>query len=621
MVDSRVIDTLIAEAGGNPEGLRAVAAVVENRASQWGLTPLQVVQQAGQFEGYSNPGHASKAAQKDASVRAKAERAWNDITSGRVADPTYGGVSFRASYASSGMSAPHGTVTIGGNTFAKGSGSPQTALAAINAAVAPSPQQRPPALAYTSPPSVPAGMIAPGNIDLNNRPVYFGNDGTYGTERSFSIGTDRGEVLIPQIVGGRLLSQQDAIRHYQQTGENLGTFSSPAAADAYAERVHNRDQGLGNMPVPMPQRPAALNVPAAPMQLPDAAMYGIGKPKGTPRTYAPAMTDLGTDPYQVLAGGLGALQDSRTPPLIAPQAAPPPLTSRSVHTVAVDPMTGNPVSSQPRDLQSALNDYAARLGASRTTGGFKTANPQAGNVPLPAGVVPASAQRDMGFLSMLSGQPIAGGATSAPFAPSPGIASGANFATASATPYIPGPRGATSAYKDVAQLPASNTVFDATPAYTEKTVMVPKQVAIPSLPNPSPAILGGLSIANGALPPPQYKTVMVPKTVRVPTVPTPQPPSFPTMVGNGLMNIFNHSAPGHVAQLLTGKPVTGGFLSLLQGNPIQAARLVSNGVLSSPPPVPSQPVGASYLQAQGQNTAGMTDGQVADALKKSMGMY
>ena len=74
------------------------------------------------------------------------------------------------------------------------------------------------------------------------------------------------------------------------------------------------------------------------------------------------------------------------------------------------------------------------------------------------------------------------------------------------------------------------------------------------------------------------------------------------------------------AQFLTGKPVTGGFLSLLQGSPIQAARLVSNGVLSQPS-VPSQPVGASFLQAQGQNTSGMTDGQVADALKKSMGMY
>jgi hypothetical protein len=477
MVDKSVIDTMIAEAGGSEAGLRAVAAVINNRSGQWGLTPSEVVKQAGQFEGYSNPGHASKAAQKDASVRAKAERAWNDITSGRVADPTYGGVSFRASYASSGMSAPHGTVTIGGNTFAKGSGSPQTALAAINAVSPPSPQQRPPALAYAPAESIPS-------------------------------------------------------------------------------------------------------VPRPSMQLPADAMYGVGRLSPGQRAVLP--TDFATDTGPAATSLMS---------LIAPKvSAAPALTSHSVHTVPIDPMTGNPVSaSQPqqRDLQSALNDYAARLGASRTTGGFKTANPQAGDVQLPAGVVPASAQRDMGFLSMLSGQPIAGGATSAPFAPSPGIASGANFATASATPYIPGPRGATSAYKDVAQLPASNTVFDTTPAYTEKTVMVPKQVAIPSLPNPSSAILGGLSIANGALPP-QYKTVMVPKTVRVPTVPTPQPPSFPTMVGNGLMNIFNHSAPGHVAQLLTGKPVTGGFLSLLQGNPIQAARLVSNGVLSSPPPV-SQP--------------------------------
>lgn len=510
MVDKSIIDTLIAEAGGNPEGLRAVAAVIQNRSSQWGLTPSQVVKQAGQFEGYSNPGSASKRAQSDPRVRAAAERAWNDITSGRVADPTNGGVSFRAASAASGMSAPHGTTNIGGNVFALGN-SPRTALAAIDR-VAPVPQPRP--------------------------------------------------------------------------------------AMAYAP----------DMPVtPLPQV-------RAPMQLPSDAMYGVGRL--TPGQRAVLPTDFASNTGAPATGLMS---------LLAPQTArqpSPPLVSRSVQTVPIDPMTGNPVSSQSRDLQSALNDYAARLGASRTTGGFKTANPQAGNVPLPPNVVPASAQRDMGFLSLLSGQPIAGGAASAPFAPSPSIAAGTNFATASASPYIPGPRGATSAYKDVAQLPASNTVFDTTPAYTEKTVMVPKQVAVPSLPNPSSAILGGLSIANGALPPPQYKTVMVPKTVRVPTVPTPPPPSLPTMIGNGIANIFNHSAPGHVTQFLTGKPVTGGFLSLLQGTPIQAARLVSGGVLSQPAPAaPSQPVGASFLQAQGQNTSGMTDGQVANELKKAMGLY
>jgi len=36
---------------------------------------------------------------------------------------------------------------------------------------------------------------------------------------------------------------------------------------------------------------------------------------------------------------------------------------------------------------------------------------------------------------------------------------------------------------------------------------------------------------------------------------------------------------------------------------------------------PGQAPGTAFLQAQGQNTSGMTDGQIADALKKSMGMY
>lgn len=120
-------------------------------------------------------------------------------------------------------------------------------------------------------------MVAPGNIDLNNRQVYFGNDGTYGTEHSFSIGTPKGEVLIPQIVNGKLVSQQDAINHYMQTGENLGTFTTPAAANAYATQLHERDQGLADMPVPQ-SRPASLSLPDNPthgqrVQGPDGSTY------------------------------------------------------------------------------------------------------------------------------------------------------------------------------------------------------------------------------------------------------------------------------------------------------------------------------------------------------------
>jgi hypothetical protein len=387
MVDKSVIDTMIAEAGGSEAGLRAVAAVINNRSGQWGLTPSEVVKQAGQFEGYSNPGHASKAAQKDASVRAKAERAWNDITSGRVADPTNGGVSFRASYASSGMSAPHGTVTIGGNTFAKGQGSPQTALAAINAVAPPLPQQRPSALAYAPAASVPSQ-------------------------------------------------------------------------------------------------------PRAPMQLPSDAMYGVGRLSPGQKAVLP--TDFATDTGPAAPSLMS---------LLAPKVAATPspaLTSRSVHTVAIDPMTGNPVSaSQPqqRDLQTAINDYAARLGASRTTGGFKTANPQAGNVPLPAGVVPASAQRDMNAADAIlkASTPTIGSAFNG------GWGSSAFLPTVK--PPVPGASGTLVANKNQSRLPTGLT---AEMGYGAPVAVPPSlaaiNTAVPPLPRARPSV--PLPPAMAFIPPP-----------------------------------------------------------------------------------------------------------------------
>lgn len=86
----------------------------------------------------------------------------------------------------------------------------------------------------------PFGMVRAGNIDLNNRPILRNLDGTISTERSFSRGTDQGEVLVPQIVNGRDLGEDDAWQHYLRSRENMGTFSSPEYADAYAQEVHNR---------------------------------------------------------------------------------------------------------------------------------------------------------------------------------------------------------------------------------------------------------------------------------------------------------------------------------------------------------------------------------------------
>lgn len=82
------------------------------------------------------------------------------------------------------------------------------------------------------------GMINQGNIDLNHRPVVHNKDGSISTVRSISIGVDGQEVLIPTVVGNRVVSNEEAIKHYQETGENLGSFSSIDSANKYAEQLH-----------------------------------------------------------------------------------------------------------------------------------------------------------------------------------------------------------------------------------------------------------------------------------------------------------------------------------------------------------------------------------------------
>ena len=88
------------------------------------------------------------------------------------------------------------------------------------------------------------GRYGKGNIDLNNRKVVSNPDGSISTERSFSFWDDdeKKEILIPQVVDGKVVSEDEAIDHYYETGEYLGKFNDWREADAYAQQLHERNE-------------------------------------------------------------------------------------------------------------------------------------------------------------------------------------------------------------------------------------------------------------------------------------------------------------------------------------------------------------------------------------------
>lgn len=84
-------------------------------------------------------------------------------------------------------------------------------------------------------------MVSPGNIDIGRRPVVKNPDGSISTVRSMSINVDGNEVLIPTVSeDGRVMSDDEAIRQFQQTGRNLGRFRNVQGATNYAERLHEQ---------------------------------------------------------------------------------------------------------------------------------------------------------------------------------------------------------------------------------------------------------------------------------------------------------------------------------------------------------------------------------------------
>lgn len=88
------------------------------------------------------------------------------------------------------------------------------------------------------------GQIAPGNIDTSRLPIVWNPDGSYSTVDSMSAPDEQGnEVLFPTVVDGKHLTPEEAIRSYQQTGRNLGTFRDWRYSDRAAVNLHQDEAG------------------------------------------------------------------------------------------------------------------------------------------------------------------------------------------------------------------------------------------------------------------------------------------------------------------------------------------------------------------------------------------
>ena len=61
-----------------------------------------------------------------------------------------------------------------------------------------------------------------------------------------SFQDDQGrEVLVPTVVNGQFLTQQQAMDRYYKTGQHLGIFDTPQHADAYASALHQSQEAMG----------------------------------------------------------------------------------------------------------------------------------------------------------------------------------------------------------------------------------------------------------------------------------------------------------------------------------------------------------------------------------------
>ena len=90
-----------------------------------------------------------------------------------------------------------------------------------------------------------AGMVQAGNIDISDRPSVKVEGGKTASVLSGSYPYGKREVLIPHVRKGlnRPMTNKEAQKHYEKTGEHLGIFSNSDSATEYAEKLHQDQEG------------------------------------------------------------------------------------------------------------------------------------------------------------------------------------------------------------------------------------------------------------------------------------------------------------------------------------------------------------------------------------------
>jgi hypothetical protein len=81
-----------------------------------------------------------------------------------------------------------------------------------------------------------------------NRPGYIDSEGARRTEYKMGVNIDGKETLLPTVVGGKQLTEDEAINRYYKTGLNMGKFNTPQEAD-YASRLRTAKYNMLENPI------------------------------------------------------------------------------------------------------------------------------------------------------------------------------------------------------------------------------------------------------------------------------------------------------------------------------------------------------------------------------------